>query len=222
MKSVLFGTTIFWSISLAQTETEALLNVFVLDFNGKPRVGDIVIFMDSVSKKQYKGITNDKGNFSLLLPKGKSYLVLLKSFEADTPQGKLFIPNHEGKVTFDYTIKYELPKVYRLEKIYFDFGKATLKPESYPALDNLVELLKIKKTMVIEVAGHTDSIGSEQKNLQLSQERANAIKNYLVKKGIGSDRIIAKGYGSSYPIATNSTEDGRQKNRRVEIKIISE
>jgi len=207
---------------LVPTPTEALLKVKVVDMQGKPRKYDKVIFEDSASKKVYAGITGEDGTFSILVPKGKSYFVKLKSFESDTPQSVLRIPDREGLLTFEYTIKYELPKIYRLEHVYFDFGKATLKPSSYKALDNLVELLKLKKTMVIEVAGHTDDIGSYESNMELSRRRAEAVRSYLISKGIEPERVIAKGYGSTQPVAPNDSDENRQKNRRVEIRIIHE
>jgi len=207
---------------LKPTPTEALLKVKVLDMEGKPRKYDKVIFEDSASKKVFSGITGEEGTFSILIPKGKSYFVKLKSFESDTPQSVLRIPDKEGLLTFEYTIRYELPKIYRLEHVYFDFGKATLKPSSYKALDNLVELLKLKRTMVIEVAGHTDDIGSYESNMELSRKRAEAVRSYLISKGIEPERVIAKGYGSTQPVAPNDSDENRQKNRRVEIRIIHE
>ncbi len=111
-------------------------------------------------------------------------------------------------------------QVLRLHNIFFDFDKYTLKPQSYPELQKLVRFLKENPTIQIEVAGHTDSIGSPQYNLELSQKRAEAVKQYLVSQGIEPGRIIAKGYGDTKPIAPNNTAKGRELNRRVEIKIL--
>ncbi|NCB67711.1 MAG: hypothetical protein EOM47_02540 [Bacteroidia bacterium] len=108
---------------------------------------------------------------------------------------------------------------FKLENIFFDLGKSTLKPESKPSLDDLFNILQ-KNPISIELGGHSDSIGSAESNLQLSQERVNSVKNYLVNKGIATDRIVAVGYGEEKPVATNETDEGRAKNRRVEVKII--
>lgn len=108
---------------------------------------------------------------------------------------------------------------FKLENIFFDLGKSTLKPESKPSLDDLFNILQ-KNPISIELGGHSDSIGSAESNLQLSQERVNSVKNYLVNKGIAADRIVAVGYGEEKPVATNDTDEGRAKNRRVEVKII--
>ena len=109
-----------------------------------------------------------------------------------------------------------------LRGIYFSSGKANIKPESYPVLDQAVQMLKQNPRVKIEVQGHTDSVGSAVSNLSLSQARADAVRNYLIANGIDAWRIIAKGYGESMPIAENTTRDGRARNRRIEFLIIGE
>lgn len=108
---------------------------------------------------------------------------------------------------------------FKLDNIFFDLGKATFKSESTPSLDNLNNIL-VKNAISIELGGHSDSIGSNESNLLLSQERVNSVKRYLVNKGIADDRIFAVGYGEEKPVVSNDTEEGRAKNRRVEVKII--
>ncbi|MES2592215.1 MAG: OmpA family protein [Bacteroidota bacterium] len=108
---------------------------------------------------------------------------------------------------------------FKLDNIFFDLGKATLKDQSRPALDLLTEIL-VKNPIAIELGGHTDSIGSDENNMKLSQERVNSVRNYLVSKGIAESRVTAVGYGETRPEVSNSTEDGRAKNRRVDVKII--
>lgn len=110
--------------------------------------------------------------------------------------------------------------IVELNNLFFDFNKATLRKESITELNNLVKLLKDNPKMRIEVAGHTDSIGTVFVNDKLSQERAEAVKTYLVDKGIATARLRAKGYGSRVPKATNDTEEGRQQNRRTEFEIL--
>ena len=100
----------------------------------------------------------------------------------------------------------------------FDFGKATIRARSLPYLARVAELL-VKKGFSLKLAGHTDAIGSEQANMKLSKNRASSVKNYLVSQGASSARIEADGYGKTQPIATNKTDAGRQKNRRVEFTL---
>lgn len=108
-----------------------------------------------------------------------------------------------------------------LENIYFETGKAVLKPESYDQLDQVIELLENNETLRMEISGHTDNTGSLRVNTRLSEERAKAVVDYLVSQGIDKERLEWKGYAYSQPIAPNDTEEGRAKNRRVEFKILS-
>jgi outer membrane protein OmpA-like peptidoglycan-associated protein len=107
-----------------------------------------------------------------------------------------------------------------LNNIFFDFDKSLLKAESGPELDRMAELLKEKSTLQIEIAGHTDSMGSDAYNMALSERRAKTVVAYLVRQGIAKKRLKVQFYGESKPIDTNDTEEGREKNRRVEFKIL--
>jgi OmpA-OmpF porin, OOP family len=120
---------------------------------------------------------------------------------------------------FTINISYEPARSYTLDNVEFDFGKAVLRPSSFEELEELVDYLKRKTNERIEIAGHTDNIGKDKENLLLSQQRANNIKQYLVKKGIKPERLIAKGYGATEPIDDNNNETGRQRNRRTEVRI---
>jgi OOP family OmpA-OmpF porin len=102
----------------------------------------------------------------------------------------------------------------------FDFDKAVLKPEGKARLDDLVDKLKAVNLEVVIAVGHTDSIGSNAYNQKLSVRRANAVKAYLVSKGIEANRIYTEGKGETQPIADNRTKEGRAKNRRVEIEVV--
>ena len=117
--------------------------------------------------------------------------------------------------------KLEVGNIYVLRNIYFDFDKATLKSASTKELNNLLALLKANPSMKIEIAGHTDSKGSDSYNEVLSRKRAQAVVNWLVANGISRDRLTYEGYGESRPLATNDDEEeGRELNRRTEFKII--
>lgn len=107
-----------------------------------------------------------------------------------------------------------------LDDVNFDFDKASLRPEAYSKLDAAAESLKEWGDGKVEVAGHTDSIGSEAYNMGLSLRRAESVRNYLVNKGIPSDRLVIRGYGESQPVADNATAEGRFQNRRVELHPI--
>jgi outer membrane protein OmpA-like peptidoglycan-associated protein len=101
--------------------------------------------------------------------------------------------------------------------INFDTGKATIKPDSDRTLDSAASALKAAPNLKVEVGGHTDKVGSAPANEKLSDDRAKAVMAALVKRGVAANRLTAKGYGQSSPIADNRSEDGRAKNRRVEL-----
>lgn len=107
-----------------------------------------------------------------------------------------------------------------LRNIFFDYGESILKPESEIEINRVYTLLNSHPEITIEIAGHTDNISSKRYNMALSKKRANAVTNYLIDKGIDRNRFKAKGYGLSKPIESNDTKEGRQKNRRVEFKIL--
>lgn len=122
--------------------------------------------------------------------------------------------------------KLDINSIIILKDIYYDFDKATLRPESNRTLKKLVQLLNVNPSIVVELGAHTDSKGEDAYNEKLSQRRAESVVKYLRKHGIPKDRLVAKGYGENTPIAENTNEDGsdnpagRQMNRRTEIKVI--
>lgn len=108
-----------------------------------------------------------------------------------------------------------------LRNIYFDFGKASFKTESYSELNKLLTMMKQNEGLQVEISGHTDSVGKNDFNKKLSQQRANAVKGFLTSKGIDPRRMKAVGYGEEKPLASNDDEEeGRQLNRRVEMKVL--
>lgn len=105
-----------------------------------------------------------------------------------------------------------------IQDLEFETGKSSIKPGSYPSLDQLAELLKTRG-FSLKLGGHTDNVGSMNKNMVLSKDRAESVKQYLVNQGVNPSKVEAVGYGPSQPIASNKTKAGRQKNRRVEFTI---
>ena len=109
------------------------------------------------------------------------------------------------------------PKTLTLEGVNFDFDKSFIRQDDVTNLDQDVATLKEWGDVKVEVAGHTDSIGTDNYNMGLSLRRANAVRDYLISKGIAAENLTAKGYGESQPVADNQTAEGRFKNRRVEL-----
>ena len=114
----------------------------------------------------------------------------------------------------------EVGGVVRLNNIFFETARSRLRPESRMELDQMVQTLKDHPTMQVELGGHTDSEGTDATNQKLSQDRSDAVRTYLIEKGIEPGRVQSVGYGESRPVATNDTPEGRQANRRVEFTIL--
>ena len=114
----------------------------------------------------------------------------------------------------------DVQKVTYAADAFFDFDKAVLKPEGRAKLDDLADKLQLVDLETIVAVGHTDSVGKESYNQRLSVRRAEAVKAYLVSKGIPADRIFTEGKGETQPVASNATAEGRAQNRRVEIEVV--
>lgn len=149
-----------------------------------------------------------------------------KGFSLGMAVGQLGIPtflqSYFAQKFFTTEVNYfesdpELNKTYIFKKVLYETGKSNLKPESFPELDKIAKILIDNPNYKIAIMGNTDNIGNKSVNINLSNERANSVKKHLMSKGIPEARIACKGFGSSRPIATNETPDGKQKNRRVEF-----
>ncbi len=222
-----FALISLWSFgSYAQepktSENESIFNVVVTSKSGKPRQGEIISLISQKSKKSFQGTTNADGKCTITIPSNDKYDIFYKYFSQQVRYRDIDVPGGDHRMTYTFSMKYDPPKILTLKNVFFDTGKTTLRKESNAALDELSEVLKLKPAMVIEIAGHTDNVGTTEANLVLSAGRANAVRDYLLKNGIAATRVRATGYGESQPVADNSTEDGRQQNRRTEVRIIND
>ncbi len=207
---------------LQPDDSNAVLNVSVIDYLKIPMPGEKITFSSKISHKIYSGTTDSMGKFHLLIPKNADYDVKYTQFTSEAAYDNILtIPKGEDQLlTFNYTVRVELPEKYTLNNVFFDFNQAVLTAESFKGLNELTAFMKAQKTMIIEIAGYTDNVGTEVANQRLSEERANAIRDYILRHGVHAHKITAKGYGSADPIANNSTQEGRKMNRRTEIHII--
>ena len=164
--------------------------------------------------------TDDDGSYDIPVKVPGKYSVTADAddhlfgsdYDEVDPEGRVVHGNHGIK----------LPEATGRTKllVFFDPGKTELKRSSYPELDRVVHVMQADPNMEVEIAGYTDSEGDDSHNLELSRRRAEAVKDYLLKKGIPENRIVTKGYGKDNPIASNDTEDGRAENRRVEFTVL--
>ncbi|MFA7326661.1 MAG: OmpA family protein [Candidatus Kapaibacterium sp.] len=185
---------------------------------------------------EYFGLKDDKnygnatsnaetGEYKIILPRGVNY-----GFKSST---KGFISVSENLDLTElkeykeieknlYLVPVEIGQTIRLNNIFFDTGLAILREESENELENLKKLLSDNGKMTIEVSGHTDNVGNDANNMKLSSDRAQAVVQWLLDKGINTSRLTSKGYGETKPVGSNSTEEGKQLNRRVEFTIITQ
>jgi OmpA-OmpF porin, OOP family len=168
------------------------------------------------------------GEFEIKLPTGYVYSIRAeaKNYISESQNIDLRNITTETKIEFRLrpieVVRLETNAMFTFNGIFFDYDKAVLKPESFPELERIVQLLNEKPNMTIELAGHTDNRGTMTYNKNLSLRRANAVKKFMTSKGIGANRITTIGYGESRPLVSNDDEkEGREINRRVEFKIKS-
>jgi outer membrane protein OmpA-like peptidoglycan-associated protein len=205
---------------IAPTRTEAAMKLFVVDKDKGPVKG-VVIFLTGPDKtKYYTDPTDSEGYAEVLVPVGKKYDVTYLSLGHREIAATVPVddePNQSVKLTLRYKREFaEQPFI--MAGVTFETGKATIRPESFPHLDMVVEFMAHKKTARVEIEGHTDNVGNAKANKTLSEKRAQACRNYIVSKGIDKKRLDAVGFGDERPIAPNDTDEGRQKNRRIVAK----
>lgn len=209
----------------ASIPKDAPVNVRLTDFKNNVLNNEIVIFRSKLNGKEYQGLTDSLGKFSFRLPVGDKYEIYILGFKDSTlNENILTIPPTSGKAyyknPFVVDIQHMPAKSFILEDCNFETGKADLKEESFKVVDELVAYLNRKDDERIELGGHTDNVGNAKSNQVLSEARANTVRNYLISKGIDPNRVTAKGYGMTKPIATNKTAAGRAQNRRTEVTIL--
>ncbi len=221
MKNAVFLLLTFFSVQLF-AQQKAPFVVSVTDFKNVPLKGEQILFVSKNNGNTYKGVSDATGKFKIEVPGGDIYDIRIKSVGDAKDYNTMEIPaigENEYYVEGQLTIMIEQPKYFTLDNVHFDSGKSTIKTSSFAELNELVEYLKLKPNQKIEIAGHTDNIGEEAANVNLSQKRADAVMNYLIKKGISAGRLVAIGYGETRPVADNSTEKGRKLNRRTEVHL---
>jgi outer membrane protein OmpA-like peptidoglycan-associated protein/ribosomal protein L24E len=161
--------------------------------------------------------------FELKLPPGKMYSVRATAPDYYPISEMVDLLRETGSLRLvkDLTLApIEVGQSIRLNNIFFETGKAVLKSESFAELDKAVAFFSENKNLKIEIGGHTDNVGNATTNLKLSAARAKAVVDYIVSKGVGAERMVAKGYGITKPVASNKTKEGRAQNRRVEFTIL--
>jgi outer membrane protein OmpA-like peptidoglycan-associated protein/tetratricopeptide (TPR) repeat protein len=198
----------------------------VMDKNTTKGLPSTVELIDLKSKQTISKVQSDEsGNYLVTLPVGKDYAFNVNRKGYLFYSDNFLLSKNAPDSTYEkniYLQPIEVNATIVLHNIFFDVNKYDLKPESQTELDKLVQLLNENPTLRIEISGHTDDTGKPTDNLVLSNNRAKAVVNYLISKGIPAQRLTYKGYGESQPVADNKTEPGRALNRRTEMKVIGQ
>jgi outer membrane protein OmpA-like peptidoglycan-associated protein len=192
---------------------------------GKKLKADYELINLTTDKIALKSKTDDNGIFLVCLPPGNNY-----GINVSRP-GYLFYSENfmfEGvHSVMEPLIKnislnpVRIGEKMLLTNVFYEVDRWELKKESMSELDNLTDLLKFNKDFIVEIGGYTDSTGTDDYNLGLSEKRALSVVKYLIESGISSDRLQYKGYGNTSPVADNITYEGRRLNRRTEVKIVA-
>ena len=179
---------------------------------------------DNSTGEVYTSVSSNSasGKFLLSLPSGSNYGIsveaegyLFHSENFNIAEGSAY--NMVSKVIALKNI--DIGSKIALRNVFFETGKSEVKIDSYPELDRLIQLMLDVPTLKIELSGHTDNVGNDEYNLNLSQRRADAVRAYLTSRGVDKSRVFAVGYGESKPVDSNDTKEGRANNRRTEFEI---
>lgn len=212
------------SVEIKENQVTLLKGVVTDALTKQPLEAELTL-IDNVKNLEIATFTSNAktGKFLVALPSGVNYGIAVKkenylfhSENFDIPSGADYQEVNKDIQLQNIAVGNKIV----LKNIFFDFDKATLRPESTSELERLQKLLTDVPTLKIEISGHTDNKGSAMYNQTLSENRAKAVVEFLISKGIAKERLEFKGYGLSQPIANNETDEGRQLNRRTEFKIL--
>lgn len=196
-----------------------------LNAKTKQPVSADIFFEDLTSRKEVGEAISDPntGSYRITLTKGKNYGIRAeaKGYLSVNENFELASVTEYKEINKDLLLMpIMVGESIMLNNVFFEQGRPALKSQSFPELDRLVEIMQDNPTVKIELGGHTDNVGNKDALKTLSENRVKAVKEYLVSKGINKDRITGKGYGGTVPVVPNTTEANRQRNRRVEFKIV--
>ena len=207
------------------TDTETAMRLFVINRDSGPIPGIVIKMTAPDGTAYYTGETDSLGYAEVLVPIGQRYEMEYLSLGRQNTTAAVEVrsePNQDLRLTMRYRRwrppppEPEAAPGLVIDGILFDSGRATIQQESFPRLDRVVEYMTHRPTVRIRVSGHTDNEGNARRNQRLSEARARAVRAYLISHHIDGGRVEAVGYGDERPVASNDTEEGRRRNRRIE------
>jgi outer membrane protein OmpA-like peptidoglycan-associated protein len=198
----------------------------VYDAQTKNKIGTTLELTDLATGQVVSSVNSSRntGEYLVILKSNHNYMLSVDLQDYLYFSENFKLEQHDRLKPYQVDVPLQKPEKdveVKLSNVFFDTDKYDLKPESKIELEKLVNLLKKFPFMVIEIGGHTDNTGSIEKNETLSLQRAKAVKDYLLNAGIDSNRLSARGYADTKPVADNSTPEGRARNRRTVFKIIT-
>lgn len=209
-------------IRLVSLGNDILVSGKVMDNNGRALTSNLYwTYLKDNEVVEYRVASNADGDYRVILPRQASFDYRVAKVNYMQLSGMLEVPAGQHDINRDFRlVRLEEEAVFQLENVEFEFAKAILTPASLKILEPVLATMQANNTLEIELSGHTDNIGGRAGNLRLSEARAKAVADHLVTNGIEVARIKSVGYGFDKPIATNDTAEGRQRNRRTELKIL--
>jgi len=194
--------------------------------NNQP-IGTNIVYYNLITNQELGTAISDPntGEYKIVLPYGMmySYFASYEGFYSVSENIDLTLYSEYKEIEKNlYLTPVESGVTFRLNNIFFDYKKFDLRQESFYELNRLLSFLSHNPKIKIEISGHTDNIGGDEYNNKLSNDRASSVLSYLITGGIDKNRLVSIGYGRSKPVSTNDTDEGRQLNRRVEVKILSD
>lgn len=189
---------------------------------GQPLVAEMEVITEYEGRTYREYTTSDEdGLYRISIPKGKDFKVIVNKEGYLQKVEDVSAPADDRPIILNLVLQpLEKEKVFIFQNILFDFDKATLKKESYSIVDEIVVTMLSNPEIQIEISGHTCNIGSDEYNLKLSKARAQAVVNYLISKGVETNRLRYEGFGETKPLNENKTIAERELNRRVEVKVL--
>lgn len=218
-----FGEHDLYMINMFAGSKQVIVTLtgFVKDAKTLKPVGAKVTLMNLTKGEKINEFdaNSDNGKYLVVMQGGNNYGLFVEADGYAPFSESYYIDQYAGSGTYprDILLKSLVGETTTLNNIFFETGKAVLLPSSKIELDKMVEIMKKNPSLKAEIIGHTDNQGTPEGNQKLSEERAKAVAKYLSDNGVGADRLKTKGYGDTKPVADNTTEEGRRKNRRVEM-----
>ena len=231
---------------IESTATHAAMRFFVVNPDAGPIEDIVIKMTGPDGTAYFTGETDSVGFAEVLVPAAQSYEIEFLSLGRRNISASVEVPeggHQDIRLTLRYrsnrgqaapAVQTESPESeesqetavvqdatppaqrFVLDGVHFDTASATIRPESYPRLDRVLEFMTHRVSARIRIAGHTDNVGSAESNQSLSEARAQSVREYLISHGIDATRIEAVGFGDQQPVASNDSEEGRQRNRRIE------